>query len=1077
MSGRESTRIFWMSRLLGALGLVMVIIVVSQSGLELRSIQTGRAELQEQQERLERASQEIAQRAAEAQKEIEAIFDENIPLTNGTSAVNSFVRTAKQLLNANKNNSGSSSLQRLVVLANHLADLEHRAQAWRETRDLSKDALLLRGEREKLKDELAAVGKEIEAAKAPLIQSEQARSKGLASAMEEALASSWRQMLLVGGACSVLLISLAWPISHAIRSQVNAIELAKAEAESGRQTAHRLVQEQQVTTEELARTTRALSASEAFLESLVENLPVNILRKDTEGRFIFANKHFCEYKGKELQEILGKTNFEIDPPELAKKYREIDELLMQTRQPFEAEEARIDPDGQRKWVHIIKMPVLDDAGTVIGTQGMFWDVTASKQAEENLTMAKEAAEAAARTKSEFLANMSHEIRTPMNGVIGMAGLLLEGELNPQQREFAETIRTSAETLLAIINDILDLSKIEAGKLTFEVLDFDLVKTVEGTLDMLAQRAQDKGLELAGTVASEVPTRLRGDPGRLRQILVNLVGNAIKFTEQGEVVVRVCKESETETHALVRFYVQDTGIGISPEAQEKLFHAFNQADSSTTRKYGGTGLGLAIAKQLVTMMGGQIGVDSGPGKGSTFWFTAHLEKQLRDLESPESYRHVLYQLRVLVVDDNATNRQILRHQLTVWKMLPSSAASGREALKMLRTAAMEALPYDLALLDVQMPEMDGFMLAKSIKADPAIASTRLVVLTSMGQALSAQELRNAGIAAYLVKPVKQSHLFDCLTNAIGKTATETFLVYPASSQRVGTSLEPTPHRERPRILLAEDNIINQKVVLGQLQRLGYAADTVANGLEVLAALQRLSYDIILMDCHMPKMDGYEATQAIRKKEGSLDQSRLPISPAYIIAITANAMQGDAEKCFAAGMNDYLSKPIGLPDLQAALERWLPPVQVDRFSPFENDRVSDAEVAARGISSAPIEGEGAPVDIECLIEAAGNDPEQLRELIELYLQNSSELMKDLEIAIQMGTSREIETLAHKYVGASASCGMTALLGSLRELEQMGRSNELSGAAKSYACVSEQLDRIRQFLTDHLQSRFGSSQLIGR
>jgi two-component system, sensor histidine kinase and response regulator len=1077
MSGKESTRIFWMSRLLGALGLVMVIIVVSQSGLELKSIQTGRAELQEQQERLERASQEIAQRAAEAQKEIEAKFDENIPLTDETTAVSSFVLTAKQLLNANKNNSGSSSLQRLVVLAKHLADLEHRAQEWRETRDLSKDALLLRGEREKLKEELAALGKEIEVAKAPLIQSEQVRSEGLASAMEEALASSWRQMLLVGGACSVLLISLAWPISHAIRSQVGAIELAKAEAESGRQTAHRLVQEQQVTTEELARTTRALSASEAFLESLVDNLPVNIHRKDTEGRFIFANRHFCEYKGKELDEILGKTNFEIDSPELAQKYREIDELLMQTRQPFEAEEARVDPDGQRRWVHIIKMPVLDDAGTVIGTQGMFWDVTANKQAEENLTMAKEAAEAAARTKSEFLANMSHEIRTPMNGVIGMAGLLLEGELNPQQREFAETIRTSAETLLAIINDILDLSKIEAGKLTFEVLDFDLVKTVEGTLDMLAQRAQDKGLELAGTIASEVPTRLRGDPGRLRQILTNLIGNAIKFTEQGEVVVRVCKESETKTHALVRFYVQDTGIGISREAQEKLFRAFSQADTSTTRKYGGTGLGLAIAKQLVTMMGGQIGIYSSPGKGSTFWFTAELEKQARDLESPDSYRRALYQLRVLVVDDNATNRQILRHQLTVWKMLPSSAASGQEALNMLRTAAMEALPYDLALLDVQMPEMDGFTLAQSIKADPAIASTRLVVLTSMGQALSAQELRKAGIAAYLVKPVKQSHLFDCLTNAIGQTATETFLVYPASSQPAATSLEPSPHRERPRILLAEDNIINQKVVLGQLQRLGYAADTVANGLEVLAALQRLPYDIILMDCHMPKMDGYEATQAIRNHEESLDQNGLHKSPVHIIAITANAMQGDAEKCLAVGMNDYLSKPMGLPDLQVALERWQPPVQVDRFGSFGNDRISDAEVGARGISSAPIEWKEPPVDIECLTEAAGNDPEQLRELIELYLQNSSELMKDLDAAIQTEISRDIETLAHKYIGASASCGMTAILGSLRQLEQMGRANELSGAAKSYACASEQLDRIRQFLTDYLQSRFGNTHLIGR
>jgi CheY-like chemotaxis protein/HPt (histidine-containing phosphotransfer) domain-containing protein len=637
----------------------------------------------------------------------------------------------------------------------------------------------------------------------------------------------------------------------------------------------------------------------------------------------------------------------------------------------------------------------------------------------------------------------------------MAGLLLEGELNSQQREFAETIRTSAETLLAIINDILDLSKIEAGKLTFEVLDFDLVKTLEGTLDMLAHRAQDKGLELAGTVASEVPTRLRGDPGRLRQILVNLVGNAIKFTEQGEVVVRVCKQSETETHALVRFYVQDTGIGISPEVQEKLFRAFSQADSSTTRKYGGTGLGLAIAKQLVTMLHGQIGMYSDPGKGSTFWFTAELEKQARDAEFPESYRHDLYRLRVLVVDDNGTNRQILRHQLTVWNMLPSSAASGREALRMLRTAAMEALPYDLALLDVQMPEMDGFTLARSIKADPAIAGTRLVVLTSIGQALSAQELRNAGIEAYLVKPVKQSHLFDCLVNAIGKTATETFFVHPASSLPVSTSLEPTPHRKRPRILLAEDNIINQKVTLGQLQKLGYAADAVANGLEVLAALQRLSYDIILMDCHMPQLDGYEATQAIRKQEESLDQSRLPKSPVHIIAITANAMQADAEKCFAVGMNDYLSKPMGLPDLRAALERWQPPVQIDRLSPFENDRVGGAEVVARGISSTRIEREEAPVDIQRLAEATDSDPEQLRELIELYLRQSSEVMKDLEFAIQTGTSREVERLAHKYFGASANCGMTAILGSLRELEQMGRSNELGGAAKSCACASDQLN----------------------
>jgi two-component system, sensor histidine kinase and response regulator len=946
MNGRESIRIFWMARLLGALGLLMVVIVVSQSGSELKSIKIGRAKLQRQQERLELASQEITRQAAEAQREIEAIFDEDIPFTKGTNAVNSFVRTTQQLLTSNKNDIAPGSLQRLVMLANQLAALEQRAQAWRKRYDLSHDALLLRDERKKLKGELAAVSKEIELAKAPLLQSAQVRSRGLATEMEQALASSWRQMLLVGAACSVLLLAFAWPISHAIRDQVNAIERAKAEAESGWRTAHGLVEEHKAITEKLERTTRALSASEAFLQSLVENIPVNIHRKDREGRFIFANKHFCEYKGKRPEEVLGKTNFEIDPPELAQKYREIDELLLQTRQRFEAEEAIIGPDGQKKWMHVIKMPVIDEAGNVIASQGMFWDVTASKEAEENLRIAKEAAEAAARSKSEFLANMSHEIRTPMNGVIGMTALLLDEELNPRQREFAETIRTSAETLLAIINDILDFSKIEAGKLTFEVLEFDLVETVEETLDMLAQRAQDKGLELVGTVASNVPTRLRGDPGRLRQILINLVGNAIKFTEQGEVVVRVSKESETETHALVRFCVQDTGIGISAEAQEEVFGAFHQADSSTTRKYGGTGLGLAIAKQLATIMQGRIGVHSTPGKGSTFWFTAELEKSVGGAEFREPTRYDLGSLRVLVVDDNATNRQILRHQLTAWKMLPGSAASGQEALRMLRTAVTSGLPYDLALLDVQMPEMDGFTLARFIKADPTIAGTKLIVLTSLGQALTPRELTAAGVEAYLIKPVKQSRLFNCLLNAIGKTTSESFAI--PSALPASNSPEVTANLKRPRILLAEDNLINQTVALRQLQKLGYTADAVTNGLEVLAALEQLPYDIILMDCHMSEMDGYETARTIRKWETKLEQRRVLKSPIHIIAITADAMQGDAEKCFAVGMNDYLSKPVRLADLQAALERWQPTAPIDRLRLSADDWPHDADMSREQVA---------------------------------------------------------------------------------------------------------------------------------
>ena len=792
----------------------------------------------------------------------------------------------------------------------------------------------------------------------------------------------------------------------------------------------------------------ALRQSEERYRYLVENADDIIFQLDPAGRFTFINPTFARILKYPGTEVIGRHYLELVHPlcreEVEKFYfNQWAERLSRAYLEFQVTAK----DGTSIWIGQ-KSQLIVKAGRIAGVQSLARDITERKRMENELRQARDAALESARMKSEFLANMSHEIRTPMNGVMGMTALLLDTELLPEQREHAELIQTSAGALLNIINDILDFSKIEAGRLIIETIDFDLGQVVGETMNLFIEQANHKELDLSSFIDQDLPRALRSDPGRLRQVLINLVGNAIKFTHVGEVLLRVSKQSETEREVTIRCVVTDTGIGISPEGKARLFQPFTQADGSTARKYGGTGLGLAISKKIVELMGGEIGVESVQGKGATFWFTMLMEKQPPQTVPGATLRGDLRRVRALIVDDNITNRKILEHQTHSWQMISEQAENGLQALHKLRAAAGRGEPFDLAIIDLMMPEMDGLELARIIKADQLISETPLILLSSVGLRGHRDLAPELGFSAYLTKPVRQSQLFDCLVSLVNQTpprppepAAPLAPHLPRSSMRPRT----VPDRHG-RVLIAEDNIVNQKVTRLLVEKLGYLTDVVGNGLEALQALSQAAYALILMDCQMPELDGYAATAEIRAREGAGRHTP-------IIALTAHAMEGERDHCLQAGMDDFLAKPIKPEDLALALARWIPePAPLRQTTTHESKEQMTVHL---------IDPEDPPIDTTVIADLKEIEPGLLDELIGLFLEDTPQRIEAIRAAIAAGDARELWQAAHAVKGSCGNMGAKPMANISLQLETLGKAGSIENADQLLAKLEYEFSRVRAVL----------------
>jgi two-component system sensor histidine kinase/response regulator len=759
----------------------------------------------------------------------------------------------------------------------------------------------------------------------------------------------------------------------------------------------------------------ALRLSEDRFSSAFEYAAIGMALVSLSGRWLKVNQALCDSIGYSAEELSGKTFQEIThPDDMEADLANLRRLLDGEVRFYKIEKRYFHKEGRVVWALLGVSLLRDKQNKPLYFIAQIEDISEIKQAMIRQQELTKKAQAAERAKSDFLAVMSHEIRTPMNGVIGMTELLLDTGLNVDQSILAETIRTSGESLLNLLNDILDFSKIEAGQLSFQEVDFDLRKVVEDTLEMMAGRAQTKGIELVGGMDPEVATKVRGDPGRIHQILTNLIDNAIKFTPSGEIAIRVRAQAATETDVQVLFEIKDTGIGIPPETQSRLFQPFIQADSSTSRKFGGTGLGLAICKRLADSMKGSIGVKSTPGEGSTFWVKFWFSRQIGANIQAQNFDEFV-DTSVLIVDDNETSRQFLHQQIIAWRLGSGCAGTGEEAIAMLNQSVAAKTPYRVAIIDMQMPRMDGLALVRKINADPKLSETRLIILTPFGKPIPGSESETAKIAACCAKPVRQSGLFDCLVQVLSRSANPD--ESPERAPLMRTTIPLLLHKER--ILVAEDNLVNQTVALANLRKLGYDAEVAANGIEVLNALESKTYDIILMDCQMPDLDGYDATMEIRRRE-------LKDNHTWIVAMTANAMVGDREKCLAAGMDDYLSKPLRPAELRAALERRI----IGPANPLDDDALCTLMEYGEGI---------------------------LTELIELFATSAPTSIADMRRALEKSSSADLSVAAHTLKGSCSNFGAAPLHKLCAQIEEAGRSDNLGGIGDLIESAEKELYRL--------------------